>query len=181
MTRKQLIDQARRLTHDNVARMSGDVVQLRLEVQKLDNARKRRKAAADKEYEDRAAPHLAGIKDRQAILETWAALHKDEQPGRRSWVFPRAIIGWRKAGPTVKTKSRVKIVDVVARLLQVPWGKTYLRQADPQLDKDALLRDRDQLTRDQLDSLGIKFDDPDKFYVDPPNEKAEHSATENAA
>jgi len=180
-TLKQIKAEAKRLTVENVARIAGDVVQLRLEIQKLDNARKRKKADADKYYSEKSARPVADLKYKFALVKAWAGLNKSRFRDPRSWPFARAVIGWRIGNPEVKPRAKSTFAQVVAGLKRRAWAYRYLRFQEPELDKEVILNERETLTDTQLEQMGIRIVQRDNFYIDPPKEKAEQPQKDSAA
>jgi hypothetical protein len=127
----------------------------------LDVARKRYDAA------------VAPLKARQAeiydLLHAWATLNKgDAFNERRSIVFTRAVLRWALAPHKVKLLARIKLGDVVDALKARPWGKDFLRFREPELNREALIDARDQISEDKLDAIGVRIVQEDCFSIDPP-------------
>lgn len=96
---------------------------------------------------------------------------------KKSRECPAAVFGFELTPPRVETAGRkLKWKDVVARLVRLPWGKAYVRQAEPKPDKEALLADREKLTPEQLVAAGIVFEQDEQFFIRPKSESAEPSA-----
>lgn len=85
-----------------------------------------------------------------------------------------AEFGFELTPPRVETANKkVKWRDVVGRLLGLAWGSAYVRQPEPQPDKQALLADRERLTPEQRAAAGIQFCQDEQFFIRPKPETAQ--------
>ena len=140
------------------------------------------RAAADAEViavENRHQLTLTTLADKIAEAETeafdYCAAHRDglfcEKKSRETAL---AVFGFELTPPRVETSSRrIAVKDVVTRLLRLTWGRAYVRQAAPALDKNALLADRERLTDEQCLAAGIQFLQDEQFFIRPKPETAE--------
>jgi phage host-nuclease inhibitor protein Gam len=94
---------------------------------------------------------------------------------KKSREFPNATIGFRDTPPSVgKVITRDTWEAVALRLDSLKWGEEYVVwTAAP--DKEALLRDRADLTIGQLSEAGIKFESSETFYIAPSSDAVERS------
>jgi phage host-nuclease inhibitor protein Gam len=131
-------------------------------------------AALQKEYQ----PSITNIAGQIAGLETavqdYCMAHREELfPAKKSRDTALAEFGFELTPHRVETGSKkIKWKDVLARLLRVPWGLAYVRQPEPQVDKQALLSDREKLTPEQTMSAGIQFCQDEQFFIRPKPETA---------
>ncbi len=95
----------------------------------------------------------------------------------RSQAFPRGEIGLRWGQWAVTTLKGVTQKEAVKRLLSFRWGKSFLRQPDPQLDKDALLKARETLKPERLMAAGIAFEREETFFLEIKQDAATPSAS----
>jgi phage host-nuclease inhibitor protein Gam len=92
---------------------------------------------------------------------------------RKSRETPLAVFGFELTPWRVESSSKkLTWAKVVERLQRLVWGDAYLRFGDPKVDKDALLRDREQLNPEQLTAAGIRFDRDEQFFLRPKPETA---------
>jgi len=103
-------------------------------------------------------------------------------PGeKKSKEFANATIGFALNPPSVGTVVPKETQETVAlRLDQLEWGEQYVRWKAT-LNKEALLRDRLKLTPEQLAIAGVKFEQDEKFFIDPVAKSAERVTKEVAA
>jgi hypothetical protein len=66
---------------------------------------------------------------------------------------------------------------IALRLEALEWGDPYIDYKGPLLNKEALLRDRGQLTAKQLAEAGILFEQTERFFIDLKSESAEGVTT----
>lgn len=151
------------------------------EIVRLKIKRTATRAEADEEIarlEKRFQNRLAALDDEiaagEAAAKEYCTAHAHELFGdKKSRETALAIIGFELTPPRVETSSRkIKWEDVVARLLRLPWGKAYVRAAEPKPDKEALLADREKLTPEQQTAAGIQFRQDEQFFIRPKPETA---------
>jgi len=127
-------------------------------------------AVRDK-YRERIEALEAEIRQDSAVLESWARANPAEFPaGKRCIEFPHGTLGFRLGNWAVKFARGLKVGDVVAKLTATRWGSAYA-PAVPQLDKDAILRDREELAA-KLHDVGIELRQEDRFYIEPRQDAA---------
>lgn len=179
MTRQQVKEMARDITLADVGRLAGEIIAHRLEVARLENVCKRKQDAARQAYQDAVSAPKSAIKAKTILIETWAKRQPRSNGQPLSWKFPRAIVRLITGQPGVDLKYRVKLTDVVARLQALPWGGKYLRTPEPEFDRAALIRDRNEIDPQALEEIGVRISQDDELYIDAP--KAEQQAAEEAA
>ena len=135
--------------------------------------------AALAEIEKRHQAGIAAIASQITVLESGI---QDYCTARREELFTvkksretsLAEFGFELTPPRVETANKkVKWRDVASRLLGLAWGAAYVRQAEPQPDKQALLADRDRLTSEQRAAAGIQFCQDEQFFIRPKPETAQ--------
>lgn len=98
-------------------------------------------------------------------------------PDKKSIETPLAVVGFRKGNPSVdRVSSKLTWKEIVQRLLGLAWGADYVRDGDPELDKERLLADAPKLQPEQLAVVGIKIVQEERFYIEPKPETAIPSA-----
>lgn len=132
-------------------------------------------AKIQKSYQVALTQSDEAIADLETTVEAYCASHRaDLFAEKKSRETSTAVFGFRTSPPRVEPATRkLKWGDVVARLMALPWGKKYLRVAEPKPDKESLLADRAELTPDQLTAAGVRIvQDEDCWYLDPKPETA---------
>ncbi len=117
------------------------------------------------------------VKTRLAKVEVFVTTHRDDLlPDRRkSFELPTAIVGF-----TLSTKAKVVLANdgddwtsAAHRLEALEWGGDYVRNPEPEVDKEALIASRASLTPKQLAAAGLRIEQGEKFYVQPKSQIAE--------
>lgn len=134
-------------------------------------AMEERLALVRKDYETRLSDLDAEIEALLADLEAWAALNPAEFADRRSIDLVHGTIGFRTGNPTLKTIKGVKWEHVLDMLKCSGLADRYVRKVE-EPNKDALLADREKIGADRLQTLGLRVDQTERFYVDARKEPA---------
>jgi len=170
MTKKQIDIAIKDMNLSDVGRLAGEVVKHELDISRLELARKNKEDAARKEYQEKAAVPKAAAKAKRDIIRAWCKREKEKRGLPLTWKFARAVVRLWRGQPKVKFPAKVKEDDVVAALLKRSWGEKYLRRLGLALDKEAILRDRDEYA-DRFESVGIRIAQLDEFDVAAPPAK----------
>jgi phage host-nuclease inhibitor protein Gam len=145
-----------------------NVVQLQLERAALERDQEQEITAIRQKFR---AP-LAEL-DRYLLLETtwvenWARANPAAFPEKRSIACTHATIGFRVSPPRVDRASRKWTwTDIAAKLGELAWGRRYLRQPAPEVNKEALLADRNELDAAELRKVGVKIMQEERFFIAP--------------
>ena len=79
-----------------------------------------------------------------------------------------AVIGYRTTPPRVERASRKwNWSDIALKLGELAWGRRYLRQPALEVNKEALLADRNELVATELRAAGIKIIQDERFHITP--------------
>jgi phage host-nuclease inhibitor protein Gam len=129
------------------------------------------KAAAAAE----AAPLAAELLQLEGSIGLFCTNHKaDLFTDPKSREYPNATVGFRLSPPSVgHILSDDTDAAIALRLESLPWGEGYVTYKGPTLDKEALLRDRAQFTDAQLAEAGIRFEQPERFFIDLKSDSAQ--------
>ena len=152
-----------------------NIVQLQLDRDELERTQDREITEIRQKYR---AP-LAELERYLTLETTWAESWARENPeafdDKLSLRCTHAVIGFRTTPPRVDRASRKWIWSAIAlKLADVAWGKRYLRVPAPEVNKEALLADRAELSAAELRQVGLKIVQEERFYISP------HRETENA-
>lgn len=156
------------------------------EVVRLKIWHKQMRAQADAELAEVEKHHQAKLTMQAENIATLEEIVRDYCAANRAALFSKhksretnlAVFGFELTPPRVETASRkIKWRDVVERLIKLPWGKAYIRHADPMPDKNALLDDRQRLTPEQQLAAGIVFCQDEQFFIRPKPETADDTTS----
>jgi len=126
----------------------------------LDRARKKHEPAILK-----CTTEMKGIEN---DLKRWAKANKRRLfAASRSMNFPRGEVGFRLGKWRVKTGRGVTLDACAKRLKGFRWGAKYLRAREPDVNREALIEDRERLTAEQLEAAGVAIVQDEKFFVEP--------------
>jgi len=117
---------------------------------------------------------LDEIADFEAGIQDYCIAHRAALfTSKKSRETNLAEFGFELTPPRVETAGKkVKWKDVVGRLLRLSWAAAYVRQPEPQPDKQALLADREKLSPEQCLAAGIRFCQDEQFFIRPKPETA---------
>lgn len=140
-------------------------------------------AAARERCQEQLLSLTRQIEFREARVSHYCQKHRDELfPGKKSLDLEAAIVGYRTGPPSVEKCSKKDTWrTIVRRLEEVDWGCFYLTTPDPEVDKKALLADRDRLTAAQLSAAGLRFRQDEVFFITPKSPAAAKSVREVAS
>jgi phage host-nuclease inhibitor protein Gam len=115
-------------------------------------------------YEEDIAEQDAKIKAATADLEAWALAHPEEFGKRKSIEFLSGVLGFRTGTPKLELSSRKwnwkSVTEAVEEFLP-----NFIR-SKPEVDKDAILGQRDELA-EMLPQVGLKVTQGESFFVEP--------------
>jgi phage host-nuclease inhibitor protein Gam len=117
--------------------------------------------------------------DRVALsLESWANRNPQEFPaGRKSIEFVHGIVGFRTGTPKVKKGKKFPSLEAIAEVMaSLPWARKYIKRQVSTVNKEALIADRDVLTAEQLNTLGLQIVQDESFYIEPKTEELQQGA-----
>ena len=158
-----------------------DLVRMQLRLTELEVRRDSELAEVEKRHQAKLMAVRDNIRATEENVQAYCKAHRAELfPETKSRETALAHFGFELTPWRVELASRrLKIRDVIQRLLRSAWGKVYLRQPDPQLDKEMILADRQTLTPERLAEAGLQITRDEQFFVRPKLETAE--ATSQAA
>jgi phage host-nuclease inhibitor protein Gam len=121
------------------------------------------------EYEGKIDPLTTTIDSEFEALSVWADGHPNEFGSRRSIDMVHGSIGYRQCPPKLKL-LRGWSWDLVAAALQKIHSK-YLR-VKVEANKEALLDERDMISKEQFSDWGMSVVQDETFFVNPKQETA---------
>lgn len=141
-------------------------------------------AALNAAHDEAMQPYREEMGSLETSLQLYAENHRDTlfEEGKKSLELGNAVIGFRLTPFSVQKRITKDTFGAIAlRLEGLPWGDPYYSYKEPEVNKDALLRDQAQLTEEQLKEAGIKFSQTENFFIDLKAESAEGVRKEVAA
>jgi phage host-nuclease inhibitor protein Gam len=157
--------------------------ELALVLKEEDAAHETKVAALNTEHTDATQERRDELARLESSIHLYATTNRETLfPGeKKSKEYPNAIIGFRLGNHSVGTIIPKETQATIAlRLDALEWGEPYVKWT-PAMDKDALLRDRLVLTPAQLAQAGIKFEQAERFFIDPAASSAARVTREEVA
>jgi phage host-nuclease inhibitor protein Gam len=140
--------------------------------EKLVAARDLQVAAAQKLFEHDIDADTGNIADLTAQLQQYYVTHIDacEQDGRKSVQLTYGVMGTRLSPPALKLLNKSWTWAAVLAKLREVMGDRFLRQRDPEVDKDAV---KQEIPEERLKDYGLKLAREETFYAEPQRPPAE--------
>lgn len=159
-----------------------DIVSLKLDYAEKNVAMEKEIADVQKKHQDGMLAVARQIETKEAGVYIYCKQNRKELfSEKKSLDMLLAVVGFRTEPHSVEMAAKKdKWAAVAKRLEALDWGQAYLTTPAPEVNKRALLSDREKLTAEQLDAAGIKFDQDEIFYIEPKSEVAEKSVQEAA-
>ena len=97
---------------------------------------------------------LAGLLPRAMA---WAESHTEDFAGKKTLEMLHGLVGWRLSTPTLKPIKGWTWKRVLAKIKSLPaMAKSYIRTKE-EVNKQAIIADRDGLSGDALAAIGVKI------------------------
>lgn len=124
--------------------------------------------AAKERHSARLAEIAAEVKDKAALVQTYAEANPEDFGKLKSLRFEVGTIGFRTGTPKLKTLSGWTFDRVLAKLKEVLWGAAFIRIHE-EVDKEELISGFGQgmLTADELREIGTRVVQDETFFVEP--------------
>lgn len=124
--------------------------------------------AIRKEHEAGLAAAETEIKNKSALVQSWAEANPEAFGKLKSLRLAFGTIGFRTGTPKLKTLSGWTFARVLERLLALPWGRAYVRVAED-IDREALIAASRQgnLTDAELREAGCRVAQDESFFIEP--------------
>jgi phage host-nuclease inhibitor protein Gam len=152
-------------------------VELKLSMAEAAAAHEKEVAQLNSAFDDAIQESREELAVLEASVQLFALNHRTQlfNSDQKSKEYANARIGFRDNPPSVGKRIKADTFDAIAlRLEETEWGEKYTDRKIS-LKKDALLRDRAQITEEQLREVGIRFDQEEFFFIEPSSEAIERS------
>lgn len=117
-------------------------------------------------YESSLVEIEVALETKTAQAREWAEANPEEFKGMRSVELAHGVVGWRTGQPALKPIGGWTWDRVLAKLKAFPHLLTYVR-AKEEVNKQALLGNREALGRETLRAIGVRVVQEESFYVEP--------------
>lgn len=160
------------LTEDQVATLVGEITEASTRRDRVLATMNRRLDEVRAQYESELSALGSEIDAKTRQVQAWTLANRSQFEERRSRDYARGTIGLRTGNWTVTTLKGVTIKEAVKRLLSFRWGKEFVRNPDPQLNKEALLANREKIKPERLLAAGLSFEREETFFLEPKTDDA---------
>lgn len=183
MPRKKKIIAVVLTSREGLEAAVADTVRLKLAHAQATAAMEAEIADIQKRHQDKLLDLAHQIEAKEASVYTYCQRHRGELfQEKKSLDLLLAEIGFENTPPRVEKRSGKDTWGQIARRLEaVDWGTGFVREPDPEVNKQALLAARETLTDDQLKEAGIRFDQDENFFIRPKSQVAQDTTLQEAA
>lgn len=149
------------------------------------------KLAVERQHEKRLNALVQEMERHAGAVQNYCTSHRREllTDNKKSFETATAYVGFRDTPAAVdKITTKETWGAIAKRLLGLVFVlkkdetgipietldcANYVREKDPEVNKDAIQADRSRLTADQLYAMGVKFTTEENFYIEPKSLVAE--------
>jgi len=151
-------------TRDEVESLVGEITELIITERRTKALMDQRIKEIKDEYQDQLVDINERVTPRLLRVEAWAEAHPEEFGRGRSIPMLHGTIGWRVGQPQLKTLSGWTWDRVLEALRS--FCPQWIRTKE-EVDKQAILAERDNLLDGDLKRIGVKVVQEDGFFVEP--------------
>jgi phage host-nuclease inhibitor protein Gam len=133
-----------------------------------------------KAIDDRFAPELSELNQELESatehLRIWSEANPSEYGKLKSLELPHGTMGWRTGTPSLKTLTGWTWDRVLEKLKELKALAHYIRTKE-EVDKQAIIGDRDGIGQEMLRTIGVKVVQSESFFVEPKLDEVENRQT----
>jgi phage host-nuclease inhibitor protein Gam len=137
-----------------------------IEMRKLQLEREAKIKQIDDEYLERIDLFQQRIDYATDVLRVWAEDHPDEFGPLKSIECVHGKFGFRITPPAVRPIRPLTWAKVLENLERFESFNRFIRIKN-EVDREAILAAREELTADQLKAIGVRISQDEVFFVDP--------------
>lgn len=150
----------------------GEIRDLTIELTQQTATRESELKAVDDEHRESIAALTKRVQEASELLRGWAEANPSEFKGAKSVALTHGTIGWRIGNPTLKTITGFTWDRVLEKIQGLPLFRRFIRTKE-EVDKAAIIAERDSLAPDDLRAMGVRVMQEEAFFVDPKMEETE--------
>lgn len=159
-------------TREEMERLVGEICALTLERRGIHTEMDERITLIRTEYEGRLAQIELEFERQIALARDWAEANPSEFGKFKSLDLVHGTVGWRTGTPKLKTLTGWTWDRVLEALKNIPkFAARYIRRKE-EVNKDALIADREALQPEDLRAIGVKVVQDETFFIEPKIEEA---------
>lgn len=153
-------------TRDEMESLIGEISSLKINEIKIKADLDTALQSVRERYESGLTAIGERLEEDMTAAREWAEDNYEEAFGaRKSIEMLHATVGWRLGNPTLKTISGWKWIHVLEELKRRGIA-AYIRIKE-EINKQAIIDDRDELGASALREMGVKIEQVDEFFVEP--------------
>lgn len=158
-------------TREEMDRLVGKISEYTIDRDLLKTTMDQRLQDVRDQYAEQLGEIESILDSKMALAQDWAEANPSEFGNKKSIEFLHGTIGWRTGTPKLKTLSGWTWDRVKEAIKGIPkFAVNYLRQIE-EINKEALLADREIIEPEILRVMGVKVVQDESFFCDPKREK----------
>lgn len=167
-----------------------EYLRLQLKLKALTAEMDAEKLAVERRFQERINGLGRDIESKFAGIQNFCVLHRREllpdETKRKNFETVNAVVKFYFTPYSVEKRGKETFGALAKRLLGLVFKREeevvldcakYVRDPEPELDKNALLADREKLTPEQLQAMGIRFNQEELFAIEPKGDLETATAT----
>jgi phage host-nuclease inhibitor protein Gam len=165
-------------TREEMEALVGEITTLKIQERTLKARLDAELTAVRESYEGHISDITEALAPKLARAHAWAEAHPEAFTGK-SVEMLHGTIGWRLNTPSLKTLAGWTWDRVLEKLSAIAALAGYVR-TKREVNKQALLADRDQIGADELRKIGVRVVQEEEFFVEPKITEADTRETLSA-
>lgn len=153
-------------TREEMETLVGDIAALKIKERALTAEMDAKIKSVKDHYQGQLTGLNESLAHKMPCALAWAEAHPDDFGKLRSIEMLHGTLGWRTNTPSLKTLSGWTWDRVLEAVKRLPRLAAYIRTKE-EINKQALLGDRDTLGADGLRAIGVKVVQEEEFFVEP--------------
>lgn len=151
---------------DDCTRAMGNLLQATLRLEKLIADRDLGVAQVQASYEKALDALRTEAADLELGMQNYYMSHvgEIEKGGKKSLQLTNGVMGRKLSPPSLKLANKSWTWAAVLTKLKVAFGDRFIRQADPEINKDLVKK---ELPSGELGEYGMKLSQNEDFYAEP--------------
>ena len=147
--------------------LAGEIADLMIDHRQASNCLDSTIKTAREQFAARLEPLEKQIGEKTTSLQAWAEANPAEFNGKKSLQMTHAECGWRTGQPQLKTLAGWTFARVLDRIKSITNLAILYVRTKEEINKQAIIADREILGPDGLRNLGVKVVQDEPFFVEP--------------
>lgn len=168
-------------TREELERITGQITALKTFEAQTKASMDQRITEIRSEYETQLGEAAEEMETLVQSVRQWAEANQSEFAGKKSLDLVHGVIGFRTGTPKLKTRKGWTWDKVLENLIALGRPVADFIRTKKEVDKEAILAARDNMTPADLRNLGVDIVQDESFYVEPKLTEVETRETAKAA